>query len=573
MRKWFYPFLAMATKMKLGWRKLFLILTVLPCCCSLQVTIPEMQYEVARGGDITLICSFVPARPISKTFVLQWEAYPDNSVDPLKSVATYFLNNPVDIAPAYEGRAFMEVDINKQVSTLLLTKVTMQDSRRFQCSVMIPNDDEGTTAATTSLLVLVPPSRPRCQIQGTAEYWHNITLTCMSEEGSPKPLYEWKSYSVENIPREFPPKTTEKDGALSLFNISREMSGFYICTSTNQIGSASCNLTLAVMPNSMNIGSTAAIIGAVVAGLLVLGIVICCCCRKKGKKDIYAEGSPKEMEFYDRDATEAGQEYCDDKLNSETKQHEYEDKDTAPQNNYRVGAAGYALEEDQHSFNSSKERPKGKGSDIDSQRYQDDDHYSGSRDRLDGQRQRYGGSRDRLDDQQERYGGSRDRLDDKRDRYGGSRDRLDDQQDRYGGSRDRLDDQQDRYGGSRDRLDDKRDRYGGSRDRLDDKRDRYGGSRERLDDQRDRYGGSRDRLDDQRDRYGGSRDRLDDQRDRYGGSRDRLDDQRDRYGGSRDRLEDQRDRYGGSRDRLEDQRDRYGSSHDQLDYKNNQYRN
>lgn len=69
-------------------------------------------------------------------------------------MATYFLNNPIDIAPAYEGRAFLEVDPDRQVSTLRLIKVTMEDSRRFQCSVMIPNDDEGTTAATTSLLVL-----------------------------------------------------------------------------------------------------------------------------------------------------------------------------------------------------------------------------------------------------------------------------------------------------------------------------------------------------------------------------------------------------------------------------------
>lgn len=69
-------------------------------------------------------------------------------------MATYFLNNPIDIAPAYEGRAFLEVDTDRQVSTLRLIKVTMEDSRRFQCSVMIPNDDEGTTAATTSLLVL-----------------------------------------------------------------------------------------------------------------------------------------------------------------------------------------------------------------------------------------------------------------------------------------------------------------------------------------------------------------------------------------------------------------------------------
>lgn len=69
-------------------------------------------------------------------------------------MATYFINNPIDIAPAYEGRAFAEVDIDRQVSTLRLTKVTTQDSRSYQCSVMIHNDDEGTPAATTSLLVL-----------------------------------------------------------------------------------------------------------------------------------------------------------------------------------------------------------------------------------------------------------------------------------------------------------------------------------------------------------------------------------------------------------------------------------
>lgn len=69
-------------------------------------------------------------------------------------MATYFINNPIDIAPNYEGRASMEVDIDRQVSTLRLTKVTMQDSRNYQCSVLIPNDDEGTTAAATSLLVL-----------------------------------------------------------------------------------------------------------------------------------------------------------------------------------------------------------------------------------------------------------------------------------------------------------------------------------------------------------------------------------------------------------------------------------
>ncbi|CAK6959246.1 V-set and immunoglobulin domain-containing protein 1-like [Scomber scombrus] len=511
----------MATKTRLGWQKLFLILTVLPCCRSLEVSIPQQEYKVSKGEDITLTCSFIPAISDFRLLVLKWSYFQDNPDKPTQRVATFYTGNPIDIVPEYEGRVILEVDVAKRVSTLRLTKVTMQESNLFQCSVMIPGDDVGRPSATTSLLVLEPPSRPLCTIQGEAEYWQDITLTCKSEEGSPKPSYKWNSYSVKNMPRQFPPKTTEVNGLLSLFNISQDTSGFFICTSTNEVASASCNLTLAVVPASMKIGSTAGIIGGVIAGLLCLVLIIFCCCRKKGQKEQNAEGSPEDMEFHDKDAPEVGEQYRDD--TSEAKPQVYQDK-AVSQNSYSAGPAGHKSEDDQHSYYSGKERPDVKGSDIDT-RYQEDqrDSYHGSRDRLDDKRDRYGGSRDHLDDQRDRYGGSRDRLEDQRDQYGGSRDRLDDNRNYNSRSRDRLDDQRDRYGGSRDRLDDKRDQYGGSRDRLDDKRDHYGGSRDRLDDNRDRYGGSRDRLDDNRVRYGGSRDRLDDQPNRHGGSRDHLD--------------------------------------------------
>ncbi|XP_037345410.2 cell surface A33 antigen-like [Pungitius pungitius] len=517
----------MTAKRQYEWRMLFLIVTVLPCCRSLEVSIPEKEYEVTRGADITLTCFFVPARPVTKAFLLSWEVFPEKAGDPVRSVATYFNNNPIDIAPNYEGRAFMEVDFNRQVSTLRLTNVNIQDNRVYQCSVKIPNDDEGTPSATTSLLVLVLPSKPICKILGEAVFFRDITLTCMSEEGSPAPLYEWTRYSVQNTLRPLPPKATEKDGALSLFNISSDTSGFYICTSANRIGSNSCNLTLAVTPGSMNVGSTAAIVGGVLAGVVILGILIyCCCCKKKGNKEQYAEGDPGETAYYDRDGSEAGEPYRDDKSNSVTKQaNEYEDKDIVPQNNYIVNRAVHKSEDDEHSHYSGKENNDGPGSDVDSRRYQDN------------QRDHHRGSRDNLDDERDRYSGSRDGLDDKRNHGSGSRDRLDEQRNRYGGSRDRLEDEHEAYRGSRDRLDDQRDAYRGSRDRLDDQREAYRGSRDRLDDQRDAYRGSRDRLDDQRDAYRGSRDRLDDQRDAYRGSRDRLDDHRDAYRGSRDRLE------------------------------------
>ncbi|KAM4609422.1 V-set and immunoglobulin domain-containing protein 2-like [Polymixia lowei] len=382
-----------------------------------------------------------------------------------KNVASYYLTGHTDIAPAYEGRVALSVDIPKQESTLRLSKVTEEDTSRFQCSVMIPGDDEGTTAAITSLLVLVPPSKPICGVQGNAEYWNNINLTCISEHGSPKPTYSWLTYNVQNIPRDFPPRTTDKDGFISLFNISMETSGFFICSSTNRIGSASCNFTLSVMPPTMNLGATAGIIGGVLAGILVLGIVIYCCCRKKDKNDKYAQGSPEAAMFHDNPTPEVREQNLDNDSDNQTKLHiqqvnQFEEKDIHQPNNYNDNTVGTT-------------------------RHDNMDRYGGSRDRLDDQREResYTGSRDRLDDQRER------------DRYTGSRDRPDDQRDRYGGSRDRLDDQRDRSYGSRDRLDDQRDRTYGSRDRLDDQRDRTYGSRDRLDDQRDHYGGIRDRLD------------------------------------------------------------------------------
>ncbi|XP_028292686.1 cell surface A33 antigen isoform X2 [Gouania willdenowi] len=607
--------------MFLGWKKLFLILTVLPTCRSLQVSIPEEEYEIASGGDVTLTCSFVPALSDLTNFVLTWEAFPDEAGDPLEPVATYFMNNAPDIAPPYEGRATLNVNIDQRTSSLLMSKVSIQDSRRYQCSVLIPNDNEGTTAVSTSLLVLVPPSAPICSIQGTAEYFHDISLTCnskegsptptydwktysvesvprpfppktnikdgslslfnisketsgyficisvnrigsascnltlavmplppsapicsiqgtaeyfhdisltcSSKEGSPTPTYDWKTYSVESVPRPFPPKTNIKDGSLSLFNISKEMSGYFICTSVNRIGSASCNLTLAVMPPSSKVGATAGIIAGVVAGILLLLIVLYCFCRKKGKKDTYEEGSPAEMEFYDKDAPETGKQYADNKSDSGKKQaNKNTDNDIVPEDNNTVRRK---LDDDQDSFSSNKDS---KGGDMDSNRYKDDRNHE-SQDPPD----RYGGSRDRLNDQHNYNKGSRDRLDDQRDQSRGSRDRLDDQRDQYRGSRDRLDDQRDHYRGSRDRLDNQHDQYRGSRDRLDDQRDQYRGSRDRLDDQSDHNRGSRDRLDDQSDHYRGSRDRLDDQRDQYRGSRDRLDDQHDRYHGSRDRFD------------------------------------
>lgn len=69
-------------------------------------------------------------------------------------MAAFFLGNSADIAPGYEGRASLEVNVAQRTSTLRISELTMKDSRHYQCNVQVPNDDEGKTIAITSVLVL-----------------------------------------------------------------------------------------------------------------------------------------------------------------------------------------------------------------------------------------------------------------------------------------------------------------------------------------------------------------------------------------------------------------------------------
>lgn len=57
-----------------------------------------------------------------------------------------------------------------------------------------------------SSLIVVPPSAPLCRIQGSLDVGSDITLTCSSEEGIPRPTYLWEK--MNNIPK-LPPTATQ----------------------------------------------------------------------------------------------------------------------------------------------------------------------------------------------------------------------------------------------------------------------------------------------------------------------------------------------------------------------------
>ncbi|XP_075347943.1 cell surface A33 antigen [Mycteria americana] len=250
---------------------LFFFSAILVTARALIVEAPAKEIQVARGNNVTLRCNFKTDVRIASGDIVYWRKI--NSVD---DVVTRYFDGLVQYGKGYENRIQFSGDVNKGDISITINAVTMEDNGTYACNVRLRNDPPRQTA-TLALLVLVAPSKPECKILGSAEYGQTINLTCISHEGSPKPRYTWQSFNVQNEPRVL--QTTEGE-QITLKNISADTSGFYICTSTNVVGKEFCNMTVSVVPPSMNIALYAGIIGGAVAAIIVIGILAyCCCCR------------------------------------------------------------------------------------------------------------------------------------------------------------------------------------------------------------------------------------------------------------------------------------------------------
>ncbi|XP_062866596.1 glycoprotein A33 (transmembrane), paralog a [Trichomycterus rosablanca] len=268
---------------------IYLLCAVVHLTSALTVEMPQKIYEFGRGKDATMQCNFKPDKPVNPKVTIEWSANADNPDDPMMSVLTYYYDSTasgppiIDYGDDYIDRVTLQPDIAAGTAMLTLKTLTAQDNRTFNCKVTIPGDAKGKHVASTKLVVLVAPSKPTCTIQGKTEFWQNITITCLSKEGTPDPTYKWQSFDTTSNLRPLPLRATDVKGVLSLYNLSTETTGYYVCSSSNKIATETCNVTLGVTSSSMlSTASTAGLIGAAVAALLFLIVLIyCCCCRRK----------------------------------------------------------------------------------------------------------------------------------------------------------------------------------------------------------------------------------------------------------------------------------------------------
>ncbi|XP_041838581.1 cell surface A33 antigen-like [Melanotaenia boesemani] len=436
---------------------------------AITVAIPQKQYEFFRGENITLPFTFQALNKKPSQASITWSVLditPD--AEEVVIASHYYPDNSTDITSTYEGRLFLDANVTAGKATLKLNFITLNENKKFVCRVQIPKD-LGISAATTRVVVLAAPSKPNCKIQGPTEYGQDITLSCLSDEGSPPPIYKWESYDVTNQNRPLPPKATDVGGTLSLYNISKDSSGFYICRSTNKIGSAFCNVTMTVMPPSMQIGSTAGIIGGVLAFLIILVVIICCCCcrKKKNKEEFamtkhdaeYHDDNPERLYENSADGEERARDSGDPKVtisdpierrdNYGDKSERYDDRKDRRQDDQR---SDY---DDRRSDYSDRRNDDRRNDDRRNDNRRNDDRRNDNR-RNDDRRSDY-------DDRRSDYDDRRSDYDDRRSDYN---DRRSDYNDRRNDDR-RSDDRRRDYDDRRSDYNDRRERYD------DDRRDRH----------------------------------------------------------------------------------------------------
>lgn len=155
---------------------------------AIVVDIPQKQYKVVRGDNVTIPCLLTPPPPAGSIIEIMWKAAPDVPGNPMIDIIKFNSATGVKVYKNYKGRASLNYDLTKGKADLQLLKVSIADTRRYECYVDLLEDEEDDTLSDNAdLIVLAPSSVPKCTIEGKTEYFQDINMTCKSEEGTPTP--------------------------------------------------------------------------------------------------------------------------------------------------------------------------------------------------------------------------------------------------------------------------------------------------------------------------------------------------------------------------------------------------
>uniref|UniRef100_H3CFX4 Immunoglobulin superfamily member 11 n=1 Tax=Tetraodon nigroviridis TaxID=99883 RepID=H3CFX4_TETNG len=236
---------------------------------ALDVTVSQSSVQVARGQAAILPCSFTTSAALNNLNII-WMVIPLSNANQPEQVIIYQGGQVFSLANHLSGRVGFVATMPSTSASIFINNTQLSDTGTYQCLVNNFPDRGGRNIGVIGLTVLVPPSVPTCQIQGSLDVGSDVMLFCSSEEGIPTPSYSWEK--LDALPRL--PHNAMQDqiqGTVTLKNISTSTSGLYQCTSSNAIGKSTCLLNLQVVEPQLQ--SVGLITGTIATG--VFAVIIC----------------------------------------------------------------------------------------------------------------------------------------------------------------------------------------------------------------------------------------------------------------------------------------------------------
>ncbi|XP_041865347.1 CXADR-like membrane protein [Melanotaenia boesemani] len=242
--------------------------TTLPC-----------HHRLWVGDDPTLDIEWLLLKPTSRKRV----------------VITYFAGRVFDPSEADRGRVAFAGEFLKGDASLLIKDLSLTDAGEYSCKVKTGSQYHWSTI---SLIVLVKPSRPRCWMEGNLSEGGDVKMSCKSADGSEPILYRWERV-VENgrYASRLPLLAHidwKKPETVTLRNLTKDNSGVYRCTTSNDVGEETCTLDVKIR----YVRGMSVVAGAVVAvssGVLLIILTIWMVIRKKEIEKYEEEETPNEI--------------------------------------------------------------------------------------------------------------------------------------------------------------------------------------------------------------------------------------------------------------------------------------
>ncbi|XP_017324244.1 V-set and immunoglobulin domain-containing protein 8b isoform X1 [Ictalurus punctatus] len=253
---------------------------------GIQVTSTGPQtIKKPQGSEIILGCTYSESPSDTGQLDVEWSIVSPDMTQKDKLILSYSGGKEYKLGdPGLMTRLKFVGDPSQGNATIVISSLYVSDTATYQCKVKKP---PGIDSRKITLVILVPPSVPKCWVKNGEEVGSTVSLWCKSSEGSTPLIYKWTKENGEALPSTA--FQNPQTGELLIYNHSQSYTGNYVCVVSNDVGMEQCKYTLKAYNSTSKAGIIAgAVIGALLLLLLLLFLVwllVCCYQKQRYEKE------------------------------------------------------------------------------------------------------------------------------------------------------------------------------------------------------------------------------------------------------------------------------------------------